>query len=343
LIPILDIFKARYAGLFCLVSSKKDTAMINHLKHITCLFLLLLFATQSFAQVYQQSGTGLVGVGPSTSPRGRFDVNGSGDIYLNQDPVNGAGQAIYLPGNIYLAPHFSGDQVAYLQARRSDNSGSTSLRIRTYNTGTLVEAMHIGPDGNVGIGTIYPRVKLELTGDIAIQDNSQFKLRGGNVIETGLAFVASQEEVRLTHTSDGFDRFITLGGYTYGAAIWRPQFKLNTKNGNVGIGTTPATDYKLAVNGKTWTTEVNVSLTVPGPDYVFEKGYVLPSLEWVKSYVNANKHLPEVPSAREMETDGINVSELNMTMLKKIEELTLYTIQLKEELDALKAEMKKAR
>jgi hypothetical protein len=63
------------------------------------------------------------------------------------------------------------------------------------------------------------------------------------------------------------------------------------------------------------------------PDYVFEKSYSLPSLEEVKSYIDQNKHLPEVPSAKEMESNGVNLGEMNMLLLKKIEELTLYVIE----------------
>jgi hypothetical protein len=102
-------------------------------------------------------------------------------------------------------------------------------------------------------------------------------------------------------------------------------------DGNVGIGTTTPGNFKLAVNGKIWGTEVQVALTNPGPDYVFEKSYALPTLEEVKSYIDQNKHLSEVPSAKEMEANGVNVGEMNMLLLKKIEELTLYVIDLKKE------------
>jgi hypothetical protein len=324
---------------------QKNTAMTDQLKHIARLTVMLLFTTQSFAQVYQQSGTGWVGVGPSTSPRGRFDVNGSGDIYLNQDPINGAGQSIFLPGHIYISPHAG--NVSFLQARRSDNSGSTQLNIRTMNNGSLTEAMQIQSNGDIGISTSTPQARLDIgSGNLALHDNNQIRLRAGNNPETTIGFFydgVNADEIRIVHRQDVYNRHISLGGYAPATGAFVPQLRLNTKNGNIGIGTDPSTSYKLAVNGKTWTTEVNVSLTVPGPDYVFEKDYALPSLEWVKSYVNANKHLPEVPSAREMEKDGINVGEINMLMLKKIEELTLYTIQLREELETLKAEMKKAR
>jgi len=72
------------------------------------------------------------------------------------------------------------------------------------------------------------------------------------------------------------------------------------QSGNVGIGTA-SPDAKLAVSGQVHAQEVKVSVAVPGPDYVFDKNYRLPTLEEIKTYIDQNKHLPEVPSAAEME------------------------------------------
>jgi hypothetical protein len=97
-------------------------------------------------------------------------------------------------------------------------------------------------------------------------------------------------------------------------------------NGNIGIGTTNP-DVKLAVKGTVHAEEVKVNLNVPGPDYVFEPDYQLPSLTETEAYIKAHKHLPEVPSAKEMEANGINLSEMNMLLLRKVEELTLHLIE----------------
>jgi hypothetical protein len=96
-------------------------------------------------------------------------------------------------------------------------------------------------------------------------------------------------------------------------------------SGNVGIGITDPGSFKLAVNGKTWSTEVQVAVTRP-PDYVFEPTYNLKPLAEIETYIKENKHLPEVPSAKEMEENGVQLGEMNMLLLRKIEELTLHLI-----------------
>jgi hypothetical protein len=103
--------------------------------------------------------------------------------------------------------------------------------------------------------------------------------------------------------------------------------------GNVGIGT-DVPDAKLTVKGTVHTQEVRVDLTgAVAPDYVFAADYKLPSLAEVSDYIHKNKHLPEVPSASDMEANGVNLKEMNMILLKKIEELTLYVIEQSKKMD----------
>jgi hypothetical protein len=80
-------------------------------------------------------------------------------------------------------------------------------------------------------------------------------------------------------------------------------------------------------------------LSVPGPDYVFNDDYKLFSLAEIKTYIDKNKHLPEVLSAKEMEANGVNLGEMNMLLLKKIEELTLFVIELKKNDEILRKEI----
>lgn len=93
-------------------------------------------------------------------------------------------------------------------------------------------------------------------------------------------------------------------------------------------------NYELIVNGKIKAKEVVVE--TGWADYVFENGYNLKSLIEVESFIKVNKHLPEIPSAKEVEANGVDLGEINMLLLKKVEELTLYIINQQKEIDALK-------
>jgi len=104
-----------------------------------------------------------------------------------------------------------------------------------------------------------------------------------------------------------------------GSGIWN-------STGNVGIGTTHP-DQKLTVVGAIHSTSVLVDTNMPPPDYVFKDDYHLPTLAEVKAYTDKNHHLPDVPAAAEFEKNGINLGEINMLLLKKVEELTLYLIE----------------
>jgi hypothetical protein len=110
-------------------------------------------------------------------------------------------------------------------------------------------------------------------------------------------------------------------------------------DGNVGIGTMNP-DARLAVKGTIHAQEVKVDLSVPGPDYVFEEDYNLTSLKDLEAYIALHKHLPEVPSAQEMEANGLYLKEMNMLLLKKVEELTLHLIQLEKNLEKADAQNK---
>nr|WP_315176509.1 hypothetical protein [uncultured Flavobacterium sp.] len=109
-------------------------------------------------------------------------------------------------------------------------------------------------------------------------------------------------------------------------------------NGNVGIGTSNPTS-KLTVAGNINSREVKVSVDA-GADFVFEKDYALPSLQEVEKFVTENKHLPEIASAKDMQKEGINLSEMNIKLLQKIEELTLYLIEQQKDIEMLKKELK---
>lgn len=120
--------------------------------------------------------------------------------------------------------------------------------------------------------------------------------------------------------------------YMAGAAM---DLSLQAPGGNVAIGGTFATGYRFSVDGKIACEEVLVDLSGDWPDYVFQSDYKLKTLEEVEKHIDRNGHLPGVPSAKEVESNGIQVGEMNKILMEKIEELTLYILQQEKRIKAL--------
>ena len=130
----------------------------------------------------------------------------------------------------------------------------------------------------------------------------------------------------------------------------RGKYKnITERNGKIGIGTTQP-DELLTVKGKIHTQEVIVDLKGSiAPDYVFENYYLGESklnsnykfltLPEIETYIKKYHHLPRVPSAKEIEENGLSLKEMNLLLLEKIEELTLFTIQQQKEIDLLKIQV----
>lgn len=97
----------------------------------------------------------------------------------------------------------------------------------------------------------------------------------------------------------------------------------------MGIGTTNPGSYRLAVEGTIGAREVIVTNS-PWADYVFRPGYRLRPLSEVNAYIQANGHLPEIPSESEVKEKGVNLGEMQAKLLAKIEELTLHMVNLDE-------------
>ncbi|NAY93459.1 hypothetical protein GTQ34_16225 [Muricauda sp. JGD-17] len=95
----------------------------------------------------------------------------------------------------------------------------------------------------------------------------------------------------------------------------------------IGLNTTNIpTGYTLAVKDKIITEELKIRTYANWPDYVFENGYQMPDLSEVEKYIQAKGHLKDIPTAEEVRKNGFLIGDMNTRLLKKIEELTLYTI-----------------
>ena len=117
---------------------------------------------------------------------------------------------------------------------------------------------------------------------------------------------------------------------------------LTQSNSFLGIGTSNFVDgsdtYRLSVKGAIRADRVKVYTT--WADYVFNKDYNLPTIEEVEQHIKDYGHLKDIPSAKEVEVKGIDLGEMNKLLLQKIEELTLYMIEMKKEINMLKSQTK---
>ena len=130
-----------------------------------------------------------------------------------------------------------------------------------------------------------------------------------------------------TLTSEAGDDFI-INNQLSGDITLRTNnvARLNiSESGNIGIGTSDTRGYKVAVNGNVGAEEVEVR-TDYWADFVFDADYNLKPLSNVRKYISENGHLPDVPSAKEAISQPVNLGDMDILLLQKVEELTLYAI-----------------
>jgi len=198
------------------------------------------------------------------------------------------------------------------------NVNDKPLVLGTANTSRL----HISGIGNVGIGTNSPLHKLHISdGDIAFDaEQTERFIRINNSYGGAIRFRGN--------AITSADRSLQFGRFD-GNNNWSPLMTIETNNGNVGVGIESPTE-KFTVNGNVKAKKIIISQT-NWPDYVFDSSYVLRSLSTVEKFITQNKRLPDMPSAKEVAQKGISVGDNQALLLKKIEELTLYVIELKKE------------
>ncbi len=231
----------------------------------------------------------------------------------------------------------------------------------------------VDPSGNVGIGTTDPLAKLHIKnsdqtyGAILAQANENNFQLYSKTLTTQPVNVESFR-IGLKYGSDENNGFIsfyrganTSGGFLGFSTNGTERIRID-RIGNVGIGKTPDGTAKLDVAGNIKAQEIEVTLasmqdlnlngtlaanniTVKAngntADFVFSDTYKLKDLTEVETFIKTNKHLENIPSATEMEKQGVNLAEMNKLLLQKVEELTLYAIEKDKEVEELKADRKK--
>lgn len=182
------------------------------------------------------------------------------------------------------------------------------------------------PQGNVGIGISNPTEKFQvLNGNILVGNDN---LQGGALYfgNPNHGFRRDNNTVTM-YTAGHSESALTFNGAS------GEQMRIDYK-GNVGIGVSNPQN-KLDVNGVIHSKEVKVDME-GWADYVFKKEYNLPTLQEVEQHIQEKGHLPSVPSEKDVIENGLSLGENQKLLLQKIEELTLYIIELSKEIQELK-------
>ncbi len=253
---------------------------------------------------------GKVGI-TTTAPQSKLHINA-----LERNSLR-----LYREGRIdkYLSI-WHGTGGAVIEPIRADNSPGV-LYLGGYDTPTNTFFARTG--GSVAIGTTNVQSKLHLN---ALERKAFRIYREGRTDKYLSIWHGTGGAVIEPIKTDNSTGILYLGGYDTPTNTFFAR-----SGGTVGIGTTNTRGYKLAVNGKIRAREIVVEAT-PWPDYVFKKGYELPSLTKVAEHIKTKGHLPNIPTEQEVINHGVSLGEINAKLLEKIEELTLYTIQQEEKL-----------
>lgn len=232
----------------------------------------------------------------------------------------------------------TGNTSLEIAATRTGGIGATpgNLILQNNLSGTILA-------GNVGIGTGSPIGKLQIK-------------HPGPTAHLILEYPFPDDYSRLLFSNGGSSRYWGIAGKTGTGAINNDRmsiyniatgFEALVMNGEgtvvmlgkLGIGTHDPGLYKLAVNGNVRSKEVVVESA--WADYVFDKGYELPSITELEQYIIKNNHLPNIPASREIEEKGLHLGDMQKRMMEKIEELSLYIIELHKRIVDLEMQVRK--
>jgi hypothetical protein len=256
---------------------------------------------------------GNVGIGTSAAPIDNLEVNGN-------ISVTGGGST----GN------------SWISGRKSLTSSTASFGL-CYGTPTSY-----GPSVTMsGQGTVL--INSYGTGSIILSNTTSSggltfpMIVGLNEVKVGLVGWFGCTPLFHVVGNSQFDGNVGIGTTTPVAKL--EVLALDTAGAIVVRNNADSVEFRVSGNGYVVARDIQVKTGIIIPDYVFEKDYKLKSLSEVEKFINANKHLPGVPSAADVKKDGLNVAEMDASLLKKVEELTLYVIDLKKQNETMQKEI----
>ncbi len=223
-------------------------------------------------------------------------------------------------------------------------SGSGRLTFRKISGGNTKLTLSGNPSGNIA----FMNISLDNQSYKAIDVDGRFQVAGDGLITStkGLKLVTGSsanypikiipEGVSDTGTSS-YEFSVSKTGDVQAEGEIRAEGMIKSYSGIEVVDANNNRQFKIASDGHVTAREIKVTLA-PIPDYVFEPDYPLLTLKELDTYLKENKHLPNIPSAKEIEANGIGLGDLQVRELEKIEELTLYILQLNERLEKLEKE-----
>jgi hypothetical protein len=193
--------------------------------------------------------------------------------------------------------------------------------------------------GNVGIGTTTPSSPLSVVNAY----NVPAAFTCTSLLNTRITIANTQGQLNLgigTATPHAY-AWSSTGSFFIGDDGSPTFFVQGMFNGSVGIGTMDTKGYKFAVNGSAIFNQAVVKLYSAWPDYVFHPGYPLRPLNDLARYIRQERHLPDLPSAADVQAKGVDLGQNQAALLKKVEELTLYIIDMQKENDKERKQIRK--